>query len=133
MGSTNGTISLYDLSTSTISDQLFNGHSSSVTAVSRSSMAGSFTAAEDKQIVQWDHQEKACLILEQGSERYVKNQVRDDAEYITAGTEESTAMEKSSKSRKAALLLSKLRLENWSLDNDGSTSHGVTTKGQSMS
>ncbi|KAJ8680421.1 hypothetical protein QAD02_016208 [Eretmocerus hayati] len=59
MGSTNGTITLYDISTSTISDQLLNGHSSSVTAVTWSPVAGLFTAAEDKHIVEWDLQEKA--------------------------------------------------------------------------
>ncbi|XP_001604509.1 WD repeat-containing protein 43 [Nasonia vitripennis] len=58
MGSTNGTITLYDVSTSSVNDQLQNGHSSTITAITWSPHAGLFTAAEDKQIVEWDLQEK---------------------------------------------------------------------------
>lgn len=59
MGSANGTVTLYDISTSSISDELQNGHISIITALTWSSNAGLFTAAEDKQIVGWDLQEKS--------------------------------------------------------------------------
>lgn len=59
MGSTNGTITLYDISTSSVTDHLQDGHSSTITALTWSSNAGLFTAAEDKQIVEWNLQEKS--------------------------------------------------------------------------
>ncbi|XP_011493851.1 PREDICTED: WD repeat-containing protein 43, partial [Ceratosolen solmsi marchali] len=59
MGSTNGTITLYDISTSSISDQLQNGHSSTITALTWSSNSTLFTVAEDKQIVEWNLYEKS--------------------------------------------------------------------------
>ncbi|XP_014203464.1 WD repeat-containing protein 43 [Copidosoma floridanum] len=59
MGSANGSISLYDISTSSISDKLTNGHSSTVTALTWSHNAGFFTAAEDKHIIEWNLQDKS--------------------------------------------------------------------------
>ncbi|XP_058801597.1 WD repeat-containing protein 43 [Phymastichus coffea] len=59
MGSTNGNVTLYDISTSSINDQLENGHNSSITALTWCPHTGLFTAAEDKQIVQWNLQEKS--------------------------------------------------------------------------
>ena len=58
MGSTNGDITLYDISTASISDQLQDGHSSAVTAITWSKYTGLISAAEDKKIVQWSLQDK---------------------------------------------------------------------------
>lgn len=57
MGCTNGTITFYDVSTSSISDQLEDGHSSSITALTWSHNAGLFSS-EEKKIVEWCLKEK---------------------------------------------------------------------------
>lgn len=54
MGSVNGTISLYDISSACVVTQLQDGHNSTITALAWSASTGLFSAAEDKQIVQWD-------------------------------------------------------------------------------
>jgi U3 small nucleolar RNA-associated protein 5 len=59
MGSTNGTITLYDISTSSISAELQNGHSLTISALTWSANSTLFTAAEDKHIVEWDLHEKS--------------------------------------------------------------------------
>ncbi|OAD55589.1 WD repeat-containing protein 43 [Eufriesea mexicana] len=56
MGSTNGKVTLYDTTTSSITAQL-DGHSGTVTAVTWSENVGLFTAAGDHHIIQWNLQE----------------------------------------------------------------------------
>ncbi|KAK9303214.1 hypothetical protein QLX08_004993 [Tetragonisca angustula] len=56
MGSTNGKVTLYDTTTSSITAQL-NGHSGTVTAVTWSKNAGLFSASDDHHIIQWNLQE----------------------------------------------------------------------------
>ncbi|XP_053975386.1 WD repeat-containing protein 43 isoform X1 [Hylaeus volcanicus] len=53
MGSSNGRITLYDTTTSSVTTQL-NGHSGTVTAVTWSEIAGLFTAADDHHIIHWN-------------------------------------------------------------------------------
>ncbi|XP_012145844.1 WD repeat-containing protein 43 isoform X2 [Megachile rotundata] len=56
MGSTNGKVTLYDTTTSSVSSQL-DGHASTVTAVTWSENVGLFTAADDHHIIHWNLQE----------------------------------------------------------------------------
>lgn len=57
MGSTNGDVIIYDMSRGCVSNTLKSGHSAKVTAVAWSESAGLFSAAEDRQIVEWSLQE----------------------------------------------------------------------------
>lgn len=57
MGSTNGEVVLYDLSRGCVSNTLKNGHSARVTAIAWSESSGLFSAADDRQIVEWSLQE----------------------------------------------------------------------------
>ncbi|KAK0092601.1 hypothetical protein PV326_001058 [Microctonus aethiopoides] len=57
MGSVNGNVTLYDISTASINKILENGHSAALTALTWSSSAGLFTAADDHQIVEWNIQD----------------------------------------------------------------------------
>lgn len=59
MGSTNGSITLYDIASSSVSDQLQDGHKSTVTALTWSPNAGFYSAAEDKHIVEWNLQDRS--------------------------------------------------------------------------
>lgn len=56
MGSTNGKITLYDTTTSSVTAQL-DGHSGSVTAATWSENVGFITASDDHHIIQWNLQE----------------------------------------------------------------------------
>ncbi|XP_029035150.1 WD repeat-containing protein 43 [Osmia bicornis bicornis] len=56
MGSTNGKVTLYDTTTSSVTSQL-DGHSSTVTAVTWSENVGLFTAGDDHHIIHWNLQE----------------------------------------------------------------------------
>lgn len=57
MGSVNGSITLWDVTTAEVSKILENGHTAAVTALTWSSSRGLFSAAEDRQIVEWNVQE----------------------------------------------------------------------------
>lgn len=54
MGSVNGDVILYDIASGSVSKQLQNGHTGVVTAIDWSESTGLFTAAEDRQIVEWN-------------------------------------------------------------------------------
>ncbi|XP_076757696.1 WD repeat-containing protein 43 isoform X1 [Xylocopa sonorina] len=56
MGSTNGKVTLYDTTTSSVTAQL-DGHFDTVTAVTWSESTGLFSAADDHHIIQWNLQE----------------------------------------------------------------------------
>ncbi|XP_011305211.1 WD repeat-containing protein 43 [Fopius arisanus] len=57
MGSINGSVTLYDVSSASVIKILENGHSGCVTALTWSPSHGLFTAADDHQIVEWNTQE----------------------------------------------------------------------------
>ena len=57
MGSINGSITLYDLTSASVTRILENGHSATVTALAWSSSSDLFTAADDHQIVGWNVQD----------------------------------------------------------------------------
>lgn len=57
MGSANGNITIFDVASSSVSIQLQNGHTTSVSAIAWEASTGLFTAAEDHQIIHWNIQE----------------------------------------------------------------------------
>lgn len=57
MGSTSGHITIFDVASSTVSNQLQNGHTTSISAIAWKTSTGLFTAAEDHQIIHWNIQE----------------------------------------------------------------------------
>lgn len=54
MGSTNGKLIIYDVAASSVSRELINGHSGTITAIDWSETGGLYTAAEDRYIVEWN-------------------------------------------------------------------------------
>ncbi|XP_014227299.1 WD repeat-containing protein 43 [Trichogramma pretiosum] len=59
MGLSNGNVTLYDLSTASISATLFNNRKSSITAITWSPEAGLFSADADQHITQWSVSDKS--------------------------------------------------------------------------
>lgn len=57
MGSVNGNVTLYDVSSASVNKVLENGHSACITAITWSPEHGLFTAGDDHQIVEWNIQE----------------------------------------------------------------------------
>ncbi|XP_015112063.1 WD repeat-containing protein 43 isoform X2 [Diachasma alloeum] len=57
MGSVNGSLTLYDVSSASVNKVLDNGHSACITALTWSPSHGLFTAGDDHQIVEWNVQE----------------------------------------------------------------------------
>ncbi|XP_043461904.1 WD repeat-containing protein 43 [Leptopilina heterotoma] len=57
MGSTSGHVTIFDVASSTVSNQLQNGHTTSISAIAWKTSTGLFTAAEDHQIIHWNIQE----------------------------------------------------------------------------
>lgn len=57
MGSVNGKVTLYDISSASINKILDKGHTATITALTWSVNAGLYTAADDHQIVEWNIQE----------------------------------------------------------------------------
>lgn len=59
MGSVNGSITIYDIASASVSRQLQNGHSATVTALTWSEINGLYTAADDRQIIEWNIKENS--------------------------------------------------------------------------
>ena len=57
IGSTNGSITIFDVASSKVSSQLINGHTASISAIAWDASTGLFTAGEDHQIIHWNMQE----------------------------------------------------------------------------
>lgn len=60
MGTINGNVTLYQLSTASVCNILDNGHTSKITAITWSSISGLFTAGDDYQIIHWNLQDN-CI------------------------------------------------------------------------
>ncbi|XP_063991127.1 WD repeat-containing protein 43 isoform X3 [Diachasmimorpha longicaudata] len=57
LGSVNGSVTLYDIASASVSNVLANGHSACITALTWTPSHGLFTAGDDHQIVEWNIQE----------------------------------------------------------------------------
>ncbi|KAI4501476.1 hypothetical protein M0802_003353 [Mischocyttarus mexicanus] len=83
MGSANGIITLYDVSTAAVCGQLENGHSSSVTAMTWSANNGLFTVADDHYIIEWNIKENGIKSKwKSGKAKVTALEVTQDGKFI---------------------------------------------------
>ena len=85
MGSSNGKVTLYDTTTSSVTAQL-NGHSGTVTAMTWSKNAGLFSASDDHHIIQWNLQENGVKCKwKSGKAKTVSLAVSPDEKSLLSG------------------------------------------------
>ncbi|XP_043279582.1 WD repeat-containing protein 43 [Venturia canescens] len=83
MGSVNGSITLWDVTTGEVCKLLENGHTATVTALTWSSFRGLFSAAEDRQIVEWNVQESGIKCKwKSGKSKVTALAVSDDGKFL---------------------------------------------------